>query len=71
MFPITIWQLTAQRAAEHQVAWFVAGLFVLTAVPISVHDGTSQHVTPQLMLACIAPRIGCPSRDYKDICSSP
>ena len=39
MFPLMVWQLCARRAAEHQVAWFVAGLFVLVAVPMSVHDG--------------------------------
>ena len=41
MIPIMIWQLMDRRAEEHQVAWFVAGLFVLVAVPMSVHDGTS------------------------------
>ena len=39
-----VWQLVDQRAQEHEVAWFVGGLFVLVAVPMSVHDGATAAV---------------------------
>ena len=36
--PLAIWELHEKEYERHIVAWFIAGLFVLLAVPISVYS---------------------------------
>lgn len=36
--PVMIWQLMAHQAERHEIAWFVAGVFVIFAIPISVGE---------------------------------
>lgn len=49
--PLCIWRLNEKKAASHVQAWFVGGLFVMMALPISL-GGIMQHVinytTPHL-----------------------
>ncbi|RUS84043.1 hypothetical protein EGW08_008221 [Elysia chlorotica] len=49
--PLCIWHLDEKRAAWHVQAWFIGGLFVMMALPISL-GGIMQHVinytTPHL-----------------------
>ena len=37
--PIIIWQLAKDNAERHIVVWFIAGICVVIAVPLSIHDG--------------------------------
>ena len=38
VLPIMLWQLISLGAERHMVAWFVGGLFAVTAAAISVLD---------------------------------
>lgn len=37
--PVIIYELVHNHSERHIVVWFIAGLFVLLAVPLSLHDG--------------------------------
>ncbi len=37
--PVIIYELVHKNSERHIVVWFIAGLFVLLAVPLSFHDG--------------------------------
>eukprot|EP01138_Halocafeteria_seosinensis_P007321 gb/GECG01007485.1/.p1 GENE.gb/GECG01007485.1/~~gb/GECG01007485.1/.p1 ORF type:complete len:423 (+),score=23.40 gb/GECG01007485.1/:1-1269(+) len=38
ILPVIIWQLVKLHAERHVIAWFIGGVCVCIAVPISVHD---------------------------------
>ena len=37
--PVIIWELVTVNAEQHIVVWFIAGICVVIAVPLSIHDG--------------------------------
>ena len=43
VIPICILYVIEKKAEKHVIAWFVAGLFVLLTIPISLYD-ILQHV---------------------------
>ena len=39
--PVCIYELVTVKAEQHVIVWFIAGVFALVAIPLSLHDGTS------------------------------
>ena len=39
--PVCVYELVTVKAEQHVIVWFIAGVFVLVAIPLSLHDGTS------------------------------
>lgn len=54
--PVIIYELVHKNSERHIVVWFIAGLFVLLAVPLSFHDAFAHmlhYQNPNLQRYCI------------------